>query len=173
MRPTRSNRMLRIAAPLVAVLLGGLLGGTPVQATGRGTCVRAELPWPVVLPDGTRHAAGLLRICYDRSYTPVAGLHRTFVDGDFVGMFISRRVQSEGPVPNQAPFMLFRRDVDERWRLQGYALPDGTGLVSYRLTDTSKSRRGGAREQRWVSDSGPPPQTPGRGWAVLLASGPH
>jgi hypothetical protein len=145
------------------------------HAGSSGTCVRAELPWPVVLPDGSRHPAGRLRICHGGAFTPVSAVHRTYVGGTYVGTFLSRRVESEGPVAaaDREPFMLFRRDEHMRWRLQGYSLPEGDGRVGFRMIDPWTRRGERAGEQRWVSDNGPPSPAPGSGWAVLLASGPH
>jgi hypothetical protein len=154
---------------LVALVALLAAGGAGAEVTG--TCVRADVPNPVVLPDGTAHPAGQLRICLSGRFSPVAGLHRTYVNGRFAGMFLSRRVTSEGPVDEHEPFMLFRRNAAGPWELYGYALPHGEGLVSYRMDTIGKSK--GQEKRRWIADTGPPPETPGSGWVVLLASGPH
>lgn len=150
---------------LVALIASG---GVGAEVTGK--CVRADVPNPVALPDGTTHPAGQLRICLSGRFSPVAGLHRTYVNGDFAGIFLSRRVNSEGPVDEHEPFMLFRRTVAGELELYGYALPDGPGLVSYRMDAIGKTNE---QKRRWIADSGPPRDAPGSGWIVLLASGTH
>jgi hypothetical protein len=86
-------------------------------------CIRADMFRPFILPDGSYHQSGTLRLCLDREYSPVAGLHRTLVDGDPIGMFISKSVLSEGVEPGQQPVVIFRRMHGGRLALLGYAVP--------------------------------------------------
>jgi hypothetical protein len=73
-------------------------------------CVRADIAETFVLPDGSQHPAGPLRICLDRDYSPVAGLHTIAADGRTSGMFLSRRVKPEVDSPH-APQVAFVRDA--------------------------------------------------------------
>jgi hypothetical protein len=110
-----------------------LLAGLTSRAEELGRCYSAEISDPIVLPDLSVHPPGLLRICFTSEYSPVSGLHKTYVNGNHIGMFMSRRGTSEADEERQ-PFFLFVRDETNALRLVGYASPDGTALRTYDLS---------------------------------------
>lgn len=152
-------------ASLFALILLSLAGRAVAEDPTR--CIRAELPKAVVMPDGSVHDPGLLRICMTRRYTPVSGLHEIYIDGTFAGLFVSELGKSEGSVERNDPFLFFRANEDRQWELRGYALPDGNGLVTYRLQSARRADR--SRPETRIADHGPPPAAPS-GWVVLLAA---
>ena len=102
------------------VLAGGLvLAATGAAADARG-CYRAEVAGTIVLPDGSEHAPGALRICTDRALSPVSNLHRLEIDGQPVGMFVSTRRGVEQSVDGSAALYYFKRDAANRLNLVGY-----------------------------------------------------
>ena len=65
---TRSQTIL---LALTLPVLGIASGFTQAQTTGR--CVRADVPEAMVLPDGSIHAPGTMRICLTHKASPVTG----------------------------------------------------------------------------------------------------
>ena len=55
-----------------------------------GVCSSARVDEAFVLPDGSQHSAGELTVCVSQNLTPVASLHRTFVDGMPIGACLAR-----------------------------------------------------------------------------------
>jgi hypothetical protein len=98
-----------------------------------GRCVTADIPSDIVLPDGSLHAAGPLRICLSVDYNPVSGLHKTYVDGKLQGLFVSRRIESEDVDSRQDPYIQFHRMPSGELFLRGYGIPIGTRLMTYRM----------------------------------------
>lgn len=96
-------------------------------AVNAGTCITAEVDEAVRLPDGNIHDAGVIKLCLDRDYSPVASLHLAYIDDESIGMVTSRRGTSEGDA--DGPFMMFVRRQDGMLQLYGYALP-GAGQMS-------------------------------------------
>ena len=96
------------------------------------TCVRADIEEPFVLPDGSRHPAGLLRICLDRDYSPVAGLHSIVASDQRTGTFLSRRVRPEG-ARQASPQLAFVRNPAGALVLRGYTLERGGKVDAYWL----------------------------------------
>jgi len=133
---SKKNTIRRqIARLLLIVGVAGLfvLAGLSSQADELGRCYSAEISDPIVLPDLSVHPPGLLRICLTSAYSPVSGLHKTSVNGNHIGMFMSRRGTSEAS-EERLPFFLFVRDETNALRLVGYASPDGAGLRTYDLS---------------------------------------
>lgn len=93
-------------------------------------CVRADIAETFVLPDGSQHPAGQLRICLDRDYSPVAGLHTIAADGHTTGMFLSRRIKPEVGSAG-ASQVAFVRDAGGVLVLRGYMLARGDRVESY------------------------------------------
>ncbi|HEX5042460.1 MAG TPA: hypothetical protein VFV75_06115 [Candidatus Polarisedimenticolaceae bacterium] len=113
----------RSAFAAAAFLVLGALAG-PSFADGRA-CVRANVEEPFLLPDGSWHEAGLLRICLDRTYSPSAALHTIQAAEGTAGTFLSRRGVSEAPAAAAAPRILFARGPSRTLRLMGYAVAQG------------------------------------------------
>ena len=105
-----------------------------VWAGSRGSCMSAEVPEPLQLPDGSIHPAGTLTLCASRHSSPVSRLHRTFMDGMPVGLFPSRLGANEESGEGE-PFMMFYRDTQSRLHLYGYAARAGGRLVSHVIED--------------------------------------
>jgi len=95
-------------------------------------CVRADMAEGFVLPDGSAHPAGQLRICLDRDYSPVAGLHSIATDGRASGRFLSHRVKPEVRT-TEAPQLAFVRDASGVLVLRGYTLARNGSVEGYWL----------------------------------------
>ncbi len=128
----------------VAALAGLLLATGTVSAQSVGDCLTADVPAPVVLPDGSTHDAGSLRICLTRVYSPVSGLHETSVDGATAGLLRSRRGTGEDAVVER-PYILFQRTARGALRLIGYAWEEDGQMVSYRVAAPAAGGTGLAR----------------------------
>jgi hypothetical protein len=121
----KKRRVLARLATLLPgpVLIVTLLQPAVAQTESRGQCVTAEVPAPMILPDGTAHPRGTLRLCFSEALSPVTGLHRAYVDGRFAGMFVSRRGTSEAPGEDRNPFLMFARKASGQLELKAYAIP--------------------------------------------------
>jgi hypothetical protein len=137
-------------------------------------CATATVDRPIVLPDGSRHAAGVLTLCLSQDFSPVSSLHLAFVDGRTVGQWLSRRDTSESGAA--APVMVFEQQPDGALRLAGYAMPSGLanhGMMTYR-TGNGRGPRGGSvagaskRAMRGGSPAGEEPAP-----IVLVAAHPR
>jgi hypothetical protein len=96
-----------------------------------GVCVRAQIEEPFVLPDGARQPSGLLRICMDYKYSPVAGLHTVSAGQAAVtARFFSRRVKAEG-VSTGSPHLAFVRDGAGALVLRGYTVESDGAVEVY------------------------------------------
>ena len=120
-------RYLEFAGALALVIVTSAAGHVEAQPR---TCVRATVDEPFVLPDGSRHPAGLLRICLDRDYSPVSGLHTIVSEDHTPGWFLSRRIRVEGE-DAASPRMAFVRDSSGALRLRGYTLARGIRVEAY------------------------------------------
>jgi hypothetical protein len=115
---------------MTVVAFGAMtLFGAAALAGERAHCITADIPQPVVLPDGSVHEPGSMRICLKRSYSPVAGLHEVSV-GNTMEMLISRVEPTEG---GTGTAMVFRRDEQKRYHLIGYTRRNGQSTMSYAL----------------------------------------
>lgn len=152
MKSKAQERALRAlkALGIGTVVAAAALGANPAQAQRRGDCVRVELDAPVVLPDGSIHETGLLRLCLDRKMNPAAGIHEIEVDGA-AQLALSRIGKAEGDVATGA-VVVFDRNRAGELRLIGYAVPDGERLVTFTMEGLGKRRdalqaKGGLLEQ--------------------------
>ena len=128
--PRIARRLLPIAAGMLVAVV--LQASGPVHAGSSLGCVRVEVPGPIYLPDGNLYPAGELTLCDSIPYSPVATLHRTFMNGRPVGLFMSRRTRSEagGAV---APFVVFNRDVEGNLDIVGYVQSSEGQSVAFML----------------------------------------
>lgn len=138
MLPDRPRSTRCLPPGLAAVTLAALLLSPAAWPGGSGRCISALVPDPMVLPDGSVQPAGLLRICLARAFSPVAGLHETYVDGRAVGRFISRAAQAEAGGEAETPFFVFRRSPAGALVLEGYADPRGNRLNTYLVRKTGE-----------------------------------
>ncbi|MCP3978890.1 MAG: hypothetical protein GY716_06105 [bacterium] len=139
----RTRRLIWVA--LCGAMLLGLAAGTPGYAGGRD-CISAEVEYAIRFPDGELLPPGRLRLCGE-VLSPIANLHRMYVDGRPVGMLISRRSVNEAD-PGSSPAVFFSRGDDGQLELVGYVQPGRGRNVSFRFgserTTPSSARRGGA-----------------------------
>jgi hypothetical protein len=95
-------------------------------------CISADVDSPIVLPDGSRHPAGSVKICMSRAHSPVASFHETRVNGSQIGMYPSRTfLNEEAEAGTRDPYMVFRRDPHGHLVLQGYAVPEGQRMRTF------------------------------------------
>ncbi len=140
---TRNSRRLPRRLVLAAALM---LVATATTAEGRG-CYTAEVPGTMVLPDGSEHTSGLLRICTDQVISPVSNLHRISVGGRPVGMFLSLPRAIEEAVEGGTAQFIFKRGVSDELILVGYGVTAGGGRTIYEMVraeyvrDTANSAR--------------------------------
>jgi len=114
--------------------LGGLLAPVPEVAASTGVCVTVDVDMPVLLPEVGIVPAGRLMLCDSIDYSPVATLHKTYLDGRPVGMLLSRKRASEGESGSE-PRVLFRADGKGNLELVGYVLPGRHSSVAFVLSD--------------------------------------
>ena len=132
-------------AAAMAVVAVVALAPSPAWTQDRGRCALIEAPWPVVLPDGSTHEAGSLKLCLQQMWTPASGLHEIRIDGMPIGLFMSRVGTSEGPVEG-VPVVVFQRNGTGEHYLVGYAWPDGEVMRTYILHKFGKASRAIARK---------------------------
>lgn len=150
MTKTTKTRTLLLAATL-------MLAATVTAAEGRG-CYTAEVPGTMVLPDGSEHASGALRICTDRAISPASNLHRTFVDGRPVGMFLSAPRAIEESIEAGTARFIFERGVGDELNLVGYVVTARGGTTIYEMMRTEAAPKieniaradGGIRNDRVI-----------------------
>lgn len=116
----RRHRARSPHVALVPVVIA-LAMAVPSTALARGGCVVADVPAPVVLPDGSVHPAGPLRLCLERNLNPVAEMHRISIAGGPQGMFVGQRRRAELDV-RHASMVFYRADNDD-WVLVGLLEP--------------------------------------------------
>jgi len=139
-------RLVRRAATLGLVALVAL-AASPAWSQGRGQCAQIETPWPMILPDGSTHEPGPLKLCLQQMYTPSSGLHEIRVNGASIGLFVSRVGTSEQPVEG-VPIVVFKRDGTDEHYLVGYAWPDGESMRTYVLRNAGMGSRAIARNSQ-------------------------
>jgi len=126
----RRNTLGRVLGGIaVAAVLVLFIG--PAAASAR-VCATAQIEESFVLPDGSLHEPGALKLCRGTDYNPATTLHSSYVNNMAVGMLLGRSGASEASGPDQ-PFLMFVRDDVGQLRLSGYALPSQDGMETYRL----------------------------------------
>jgi hypothetical protein len=136
-RPPIDARQLTKALVAAICLAVALTGSTTVAA---GRCATAQVPNSMIMPDGSTHDAGKLRVCTDQDYSPVSSLHTVYVNGRQVGMFLSQRSETEGLSDREEPFFLFYRSRDGRLVFHAHAWPEDGRMQAYRLYDPRPAR---------------------------------
>ena len=157
------RKMLETASRLAAVLAAVVVGGA-VWAVVPAHCVALDVPAPFVLPDGTAHPAGELRICLSRNLNPVTGVHRIYLDGMPVGFILSRIVKPEIP-RNSSPSALFL-GASGQLRLVGYTVAANGKVFSYRLCNGRMAPGAAVAANAGGTDEAPPEPA----YQVLLAA---
>ena len=102
------------------------MGGISIKRSGgvalaeSAPCLTVNMQQPIVFPDGSEQAAGQLTLCDWKTYTPVAQLHRSYVNGQPIQMLLGRRTRNER-LTSDPDEVYFRRDSAGRLVLLGYA----------------------------------------------------
>jgi hypothetical protein len=123
--------MARITPRVLAVAILSF-AALAAYAQEQGSCVSAEIPYSIVLPDGSAYDAGDLRICFNRRLTPVTVINTVSVNGLPRGFFLSRTGTAEGPsLPH--PVIAFRRDGAGALQLAGFASPGREHMHTFRF----------------------------------------
>jgi hypothetical protein len=108
-------------------------------AAGPGACATAQVPEPFVLPDGSEHPAGSLRICPVQRHVPTTELLVSYVNGKQIGLLLGTSGHNEIG-PGEESFMIFARDPAGRLQLYGYVIQEGDRLATYRLERPDRLR---------------------------------
>ncbi len=132
----------RIDLVIGAVLVTAIAGGGTAVAGPSAVCVVAQVNAPILLPDGSEHPAGSLKLCGGPAFTPVTVFQKAFVDGRAVGYFASRTRAAEAE-PGGPPIMTFIKTASGKLALAGYALPSQGRNTAYIFEDAwrTASRR--------------------------------
>ncbi len=132
--------MIKVTKIRGLMLIGTLLL-TATVAVAEGRCYTAEVPQTMVLPDGSTHAPGLLRICLGRTLSPVSILHRTDVGGRPMGMFLSVPRDIEVSVEEGKAQFIFKRNARGELALVGYAIDAGSETQFFDMERYGTTRR--------------------------------
>ena len=133
---------------VLAIALAVLVASPELVAQQRGRCAVTELPGHLVLPDGTVHEAGELKICFLDWHNPSAGRHLILVDGKKWGYLLSRSGKSDESMADVPVFVFTPRTEHHHVRLLGYAWPDGDGMSIHVL------HRPGRKVSKSLADAG-------------------
>jgi hypothetical protein len=126
------NHRLTNLWPGLAVAALALLTST-ASADEIGHCYTADVPFEIVLPDGTAHGPALLTICVTRRGGPVARYLKISVNRRAVGEYPARIAQAEDwPVDRDVVFA-FRPNGHGQLVLEGCAFPSPDGTPTYDL----------------------------------------
>ena len=136
---TKPNRRTWTPIALLALVIAGSNAASPVHAASSGLCVTVDVDQPVILPDVGIVPAGRLMLCDSVEYSPVATLHKTYLDGRPVGILLSRKRAGEGGVGTE-PRVLFRSDGKGNLELVGYVLPGRNSSVAFILSERPPMR---------------------------------
>lgn len=134
MKPTFFEKKLLIGLVLV------LLAAMPAAAQQAGSCVSAEVPWQMEMPDGSIHEPGQVSLCYVREFSPVSGLHALKVDGMPLGMFQSTVARSEEQASIH-PVLVLKSDGEGHVRLVAYAWPTERSMDVYWFRGKGQKQR--------------------------------
>ena len=128
-----------VRCALVALLLVALWLATPAAvADSSGRCVSVEVDAQIVLPDGEIHPSGRLTLCNSQRVTPVSTVHKTYINGELVGVHLGQQKSSESK--ETMPLVFFYRNGIGQLELYGYVFPSRDGDVTYTLAEQSKQR---------------------------------
>lgn len=132
---------------ILAIAVAVVVTSPSLIAQQRGRCAVTELPGQLVLPDGTVHDSGEVKICFDGWHNPSSGRHVIFVDGKKWGYLLSRSGESDELTTDVPVFVFTPRTEHHHVRLLGYAWPNGDGMSVHVL------HRPGRKVSRTLSDA--------------------
>jgi hypothetical protein len=124
---------------VLAIAVAGGLMPSIAHAASSGLCVTVDVDLPVVLPDAGIVPPGRLMLCDSLEYSPVATLHKTYLDGRPVGILRSRKRSGEGQIGSD-PRVLFRADGKGNLELVGYVVPGRNASVAFVLSEHPSTR---------------------------------
>lgn len=153
--------------PLVWVPVAALLVSPVTFSQTTGECYIAEVPGPIALPDETVEQAGQLKICLSRMYSPVAGFHRTSVDGRVTGLYVSRKLTETDAEEDPRAVFAFALHADGTYELESYSCSNGGRRITFDLRREQVESRWRVQPSRARGDETSAP-TPMR--VTLLAS---
>ena len=133
------SRILRRASLVALLAIIALAAPIPSLAAPGESCVNAKITAPFWLPDGQLHAPGTLTLCVVREFSPISNLHRLAVDGNTVGVYLSRKRVAEA-ADGIAPEVVFERDGAGNLKLLGYSLPERERVLAFRLPAANPAR---------------------------------
>ena len=133
----------RSALPVIVLWVVAMMSSISMVQGGKGKCLRADVPAPVVFPDGTVHPAGPLTLCV-ANYSPVASYHKVEVNGMPLGLLFSQRRVAEAQ-PGTEPVVLFRKTESGELKLLGYVWLAGKQASAYVLQGEPWDARGQRR----------------------------
>lgn len=122
------------------ILILAILATTAPAWAGEG-CVVGQIPEAVVLPDGTMHDAGTIRLCHAGAFSPTATFHEVVMGKHSTGRFVATSRTTEGEGNEGRAFIVL-----ERWEKADHLVLVGYGLHG----------RGGEVEMHWLQLSGKP-----------------
>jgi hypothetical protein len=108
-----------------------LAGGAWAAEIGR--CYSADVQCAMVLPDDSVHGPGKLRVCVERRISPVTVAHTVSVNGQPVGLYLSRTGTGEERPAGADAVIMFVRNEDDQLVLEGYTRPMQEQLRTYRM----------------------------------------
>jgi hypothetical protein len=121
-----------MARPVLVAIVILVLAGV-AWAGENGRCHSAVVSSEMILPDGSVHEPGALRVCTVQTHSPIATLLKVSVDGHPVQMVVSRSGTSETEVRIDEAFFVFHRNRESQLVLQGYAIPESGRLQTYAM----------------------------------------
>ena len=125
----------RLVCGLVVALL---VYAGPAIASGKD-CASAFIEEPFLLPDGSTHGAGTLRLCRDSQYSTSTTFHSSYVDRHPIGMLLGFVGASEAD--SAVPYMMFVRNEAGQLSLSGYSVPGIDGTQTFRLERPQGGKR--------------------------------
>jgi len=127
--PARISHVIGFVVGLAACM--ALASGAWASETGR--CYSADVPHVMILPDETAHGPGSLRVCVERRISPVTVAHTVAVNGQPVGVYLSRTGLGEEQPEGADAVIMFVRNENDQFVLEGYTRPLRGQLRTYRM----------------------------------------
>jgi hypothetical protein len=143
------NRVRRIAIILGLVLLTVLLAASASHVGA--SCLVGDVPTDFVLPDGSKHPAGALRVCLQGRFNPAIDFRQISVAGNSAGLYQGKAFESEGERARRPVFYFRENTINQEWVLLGLTerSPDRRGeLKSIRFVDKTSVRESPAPRSR-------------------------
>ena len=126
------------AIPIVLLVVSMAAWGV---AEAADSCLLARVPQSFVLPDGSVHEPGTLRVCRDRALNPAIELDEITIGGNKVGVFQAKHTATEARDVFR-PVFYFASNGEE-WKLLGLATPAAENGGAVRSIVFMDAREGG------------------------------